>query len=37
VLLWIAFAWFIQTYTRSDRRWPVFLVSGLYGFAGVLT
>jgi PAS domain-containing protein len=36
VLLWIAFAWFIQTYTRSDRRWPVFLVSGLYGFAGVL-
>jgi PAS domain S-box-containing protein len=36
VLLWIAFAWFIQTYTRSDRRWPVFLVSGLYGLAGVL-
>ena len=36
VLLWIAFAWFIQVYTRSDRRWPVFLVSGLYGLAGVL-
>ena len=36
VLLWIAFAWFIQVYTRSDRRWPVFIVSGLYGLAGVL-
>lgn len=36
VLLWIAFAWFIQSYTRSNRRWPVFLVSGLYGLAGVL-
>jgi len=36
VLLWIAFAWFIQVYTRSDRRWPVFLASGLYGLAGVL-
>ncbi len=35
VLLWIAFAWFIQAYTLSDRRWPVFLVSGLYGLAGV--
>jgi len=35
-LLWIAFAWFIQFYTRSCRRWPVWLVSGLYGLAILL-
>ena len=35
VLLWIAFAWFIQAYTHNERRWPAFLVSGLYGLAGV--
>jgi hypothetical protein len=32
----IAFAWFIQLYSSNDRRWPVFLVSGLYALAGVL-
>jgi hypothetical protein len=35
-LLWIAFAWFIQFYTRSCRRWPVWLFSGLYGLAILL-
>jgi hypothetical protein len=35
-LLWIAFAWFIQFYARGGRRWPVLLVSGLYGLAIVL-
>ena len=36
VSLWISFAWFIQSYTHSDRYWPVFLVSGLYGLAAIL-
>ena len=35
-LLWIAFAWFIRFYTGSGRRWPVWLVSGLYSLAIVL-
>ncbi|WP_372683662.1 hypothetical protein, partial [Desulfosarcina sp.] len=34
--LWVAFAWFIQLYSGSHRRWPVFLVSGLYTLAAVL-
>jgi PAS domain S-box-containing protein len=36
VFLWISFAWFIRFYAHSDRRWPVFLVSGLYGLSGTL-
>lgn len=36
VFLWISFAWFILAYTRSDRRWPVWIVSGLYVFGGIL-
>jgi hypothetical protein len=34
--LWVAFAWFIQLYSSNHRRWPVFLVSGLYALAAVL-
>ena len=36
VFLWISFAWFIQAYTRNNRHWPAWIVSGLYVFAGIL-
>jgi PAS domain-containing protein len=35
-LLWIAFMWFIRFYTGNDRRWAVYLVSGLYSLALLL-
>lgn len=36
VLLWIAFIWFIQAYTGNNRRWAIFLVTGLYVLSGLL-
>jgi len=36
VLLWITFIWFIKFYTGNNRRWAIFLVTGLYVLSGLL-